>query len=177
MSNTDAKYIDANELIENLCGGCPAATGERGCLKGCKNHEAKQLIDKAARYTKEVFCMTPIDREQVISYLKELIGLARNGKISCNGSGSSTCVIAILGDVLRFVTEIPKIDVEPVNHAQSVKTADNLIRNKMKCEFCKGRAYSKKHLTVITRTMKRVEVVFEYCPVCGRKMNVGAKNV
>ena len=121
--------------------------------------------------------MTPIDREQVISYLKEQIDLARTGQISCNGSDSSICVIAILGDALRFVTELPKIDVEPVNHAPSAKTEDNLIRKKMGCKFCKGRAYSKKPLTVITRTMKKVEVVFEYCPSCGRKMNGGAENV
>ena len=38
------------------------------------------------------------------------------------------------------------------------------------CEFCKGRAYSTKPLTVITRTMKHVQTVFNFCPNCGRQM-------
>lgn len=50
------------------------------------------------------------------------------------------------------------------------------VRHGKGCSYCKGRSYSKKPLTVITRTMKRVEVVFEYCPACGRKMNGGAEN-
>ena len=38
------------------------------------------------------------------------------------------------------------------------------------CEFCKGRAYSSKPLTVITRTQKHVQTVFNFCPNCGRQM-------
>jgi hypothetical protein len=38
------------------------------------------------------------------------------------------------------------------------------------CEYCKGRAYTKKPLTVITRYGRKIELVFEYCPKCGRKM-------
>lgn len=38
------------------------------------------------------------------------------------------------------------------------------------CEYCKGRAYTKKPLTVITRYGRKIELAFEYCPKCGRKM-------
>ena len=51
------------------------------------------------------------------------------------------------------------------------------VQHKKCCKFCKGRAYSKNPLTVITRTMKRVEVVFEFCPACGRKLDVTDTNV
>lgn len=42
------------------------------------------------------------------------------------------------------------------------------------CEYCKGRAYTKKPLTVITKYGRRIELVFEFCPNCGRKMKGGA---
>lgn len=47
-----------------------------------------------------------------------------------------------------------------------------VVRRRKSCSYCEGRSYSKKPLTVITPTMKRVEVVFEYCPACGRKMDL-----
>lgn len=43
------------------------------------------------------------------------------------------------------------------------------------CEYCKGRAYTKKPLTVITKYGRRIELVFEFCPNCGRKMKGGAE--
>lgn len=43
------------------------------------------------------------------------------------------------------------------------------------CEYCKGRAYTKKPLTVITKYRRRIELVFEFCPNCGRKMKGGAE--
>lgn len=43
--------------------------------------------------------------------------------------------------------------------------------NKSKgCEYCKGRAYTKRPLTVITKYGRRIELVFEFCPNCGAKM-------
>lgn len=38
------------------------------------------------------------------------------------------------------------------------------------CDFCKGRAYTKKPVTVITAYGKRFQMTFEYCPNCGRKL-------
>lgn len=38
------------------------------------------------------------------------------------------------------------------------------------CEYCKGRAYTKKPLTVITRYGRRIELAFDYCPKCGRRI-------
>lgn len=55
-------------------------------------------------------------------------------------------------------------------------TIEPEVRRGKGCKFCKGRSYTKKPLTVITRTMKHVEVVLEYCPACGRKMDGGSKN-
>ncbi len=42
--------------------------------------------------------------------------------------------------------------------------------DKKACEFCKGRAYTKKPVTIITIYGKRFEMVFEHCPNCGRKL-------
>lgn len=47
--------------------------------------------------------------------------------------------------------------------------------NSKGCEYCKGRAYTKKPLTVITKYGRRIELVFEFCPNCGRKMKGGAE--
>ena len=38
------------------------------------------------------------------------------------------------------------------------------------CDFCKGRAYTKKPVTIITAYGKRFQMVFEHCPSCGRKL-------
>ena len=38
------------------------------------------------------------------------------------------------------------------------------------CDFCKGRAYTKKPVTIITTYGKRFQMVFEHCPNCGRKL-------
>ena len=58
------------------------------------------------------------------------------------------------GKAARIIDSMPAIESEP----------------KRGCEFCKGRAYSTKPLTVITRTMKHVQTVFNFCPNCGRQM-------
>jgi hypothetical protein len=38
------------------------------------------------------------------------------------------------------------------------------------CDFCKGRADTKKPVTIITAYGKRFQMVFEHCPNCGRKL-------
>lgn len=43
-------------------------------------------------------------------------------------------------------------------------------RRETPCDFCKGRAYTKKPVTIITAYGKRFQMVFEYCPNCGRKL-------
>lgn len=59
--------------------------------------------------------------------------------------------------------------------------ADHLIANgvivppRKGCDYCKGRAYTKRPLTVITKYGRRIELVFEFCPNCGRKMNALAE--
>ena len=49
------------------------------------------------------------------------------------------------------------------------------MSGKKGCEYCKGRAYTKKPLIVITKYGRRIELVFEYCPNCGRKLNTEEK--
>jgi hypothetical protein len=44
------------------------------------------------------------------------------------------------------------------------------MANEKPCDFCKGRAYTKKPVTIITAYGKRFQMVFEYCPNCGRKL-------
>lgn len=64
-----------------------------------------------------------------------------------------------LEDAAGLVALMPTIEPE-VKHGKG-------------CEYCKGRSYTKKPLTVITRTMKRVEVCFNFCPNCGADMRDG----
>lgn len=45
-----------------------------------------------------------------------------------------------------------------------------MMSNNKGCEYCKGRAYTKKPLTVITKYGRRIELVFDYCPKCGRRI-------
>lgn len=40
----------------------------------------------------------------------------------------------------------------------------------MTCEYCEGRAYTKEPFTVITRYGLRIELAFDYCPKCGRRI-------
>ena len=38
------------------------------------------------------------------------------------------------------------------------------------CEYCKGRAYSKKPLTVTTIYGRTIKLPFNFCPKCGRRI-------
>lgn len=64
---------------------------------------------------------------------------------------------------VMMIAEMPTIEPE--------------VRHGKGCSYCKGRSYTKKPLTVITRTMKRVEVCFNFCPNCGRDMRATETNV
>ena len=44
------------------------------------------------------------------------------------------------------------------------------MANEKSCEFCKGRAYTKKPVTISTMYGKRFQMIVEYCPSCGRKL-------
>lgn len=44
------------------------------------------------------------------------------------------------------------------------------MMNDKPCDFCKGRAYTKKPVTIITAYGKRFQMVIEHCPNCGRKL-------
>lgn len=60
----------------------------------------------------------------------------------------------------------------------SIKTvteiAEHLISNGVivspskGCEYCKGRSYTKKPVTIITKYGKKTELTFDFCPKCGR---------
>ncbi len=43
--------------------------------------------------------------------------------------------------------------------------------SKDKCKFCKGRALSKKPVTITTLNGRKEEVVIRFCPECGRDLN------
>lgn len=59
---------------------------------------------------------------------------------------------------------------------ENAPTIEPEASHRKRCEFCKGRSFTNKPLTVITRTLKRVEVVFNFCPKCGRDMRVNDAN-
>ena len=44
------------------------------------------------------------------------------------------------------------------------------------CEYCKGRAYTKKPVTITTIYGKKISIAIEFCPHCGRSMK-GNENV
>lgn len=48
--------------------------------------------------------------------------------------------------------------------------ASKKMQKEKGCEYCKGRAYTKKPLTVTTIYGKTIKLAFEYCPNCGRKL-------
>ena len=43
-------------------------------------------------------------------------------------------------------------------------------RNK-RCKFCRGAAFTNNPFKVITQKGREIEVVFNYCPNCGAKMD------
>ena len=45
------------------------------------------------------------------------------------------------------------------------------------CEYCKGRAYTKKPVTVITIYGRKFEMTFDYCPKCGRRLKPVDENL
>lgn len=51
------------------------------------------------------------------------------------------------------------------------------MSNNKGCEHCKGRAYTKKPLTVITIYGRRFEMTFDYCPKCGRRLKPVDENL
>jgi hypothetical protein len=94
----------------------------------------------------------------------------------------------------KCIYEAPKVEVEPMQRGRvyvirarrngktiaasvALERAAEPVRHGKGCEYCKGRSYTKKPLTVTTRTMKRVEVCFNFCPNCGRDMRVTDTNV
>lgn len=44
------------------------------------------------------------------------------------------------------------------------------------CEYCKGRAYSKKPLTVTTIYGRTIKLPFDFCPKCGRRIKNDMKH-
>lgn len=38
------------------------------------------------------------------------------------------------------------------------------------CEYCRGAAYTDKPFKVITQMGREVEVIFNFCPVCGNEI-------
>ena len=58
---------------------------------------------------------------------------------------------------LCILADISATDEEPVRQGNG-------------CEYCDGRAYSENPLTVTTVCGRRIELAFEYCPKCGRKL-------
>lgn len=59
------------------------------------------------------------------------------------------------------------------NNTDAVPIKDNKSKG---CEYCKGRAYTKRPLTIITKYGRRIELVFEFCPNCGSKMERSNEN-
>lgn len=82
----------------------------------------------------------------------------------CEMNSNEVCHNCPHLDGAKILRSVPTIEAEPVRHGNG-------------CSYCKGRSYTKKPLTVITRTMKRVEVCFNFCPNCGRDLRATDTNV
>ena len=76
--------------------------------------------------------------------------------------------------LIDLIIEAERTD--PLKGNSIVYLADYLIEHGVivlpakGCEYCEGRAYTKKPLTVITRYGRRIELAFEFCPKCGRPL-------
>lgn len=68
-----------------------------------------------------------------------------------------------------------------LNYTRLMECVDNvlkeLVADNKGCQYCKGRAYTKKPLTVITRYGRRIELTFDYCPKCGRRLKPVDENL
>lgn len=51
-----------------------------------------------------------------------------------------------------------------------LEALDAAEQNEKGCRLCIGRAFSPEPFLVETHRGNRVEVVFNYCPACGRKL-------
>lgn len=47
------------------------------------------------------------------------------------------------------------------------------VRKMKRCKYCEDRAYTKKPFIVITPTGQRIDILFNFCPNCGRDMRKG----
>ena len=109
-------------------------------------------------------------------------GLAHTFGIENSRVGIATCIIPTLeGDHIAaegdYIIKGIKGEFYPCKPDIFEKTYESVGKNKPSkgCEYCKGRAYTKKPLTVITRYGRRIELTFEFCPKCGRKLNTEEK--
>lgn len=64
-------------------------------------------------------------------------------------------------------------------YAEAAKISVSAIQEREEraksCEYCKGRAYTKKPVTISTIYGKRISMVIEFCPMCGKRLKGNEK--
>lgn len=58
--------------------------------------------------------------------------------------------------ILQAISDVPAVEAEPVN--------------KDGCEYCQDCGFTEEPFTVITHRGREINVIFNYCPLCGRNL-------
>lgn len=106
-----------------------------------------------------------ISREAAIEKIREA------GCTDCGGSSGGICGFCDFENAVRLVNGLPAADVEPVRHGRwiSWEDADNCIPspNRHECSVCHDAAQV---------LVNGLELLSDYCPNCGAKMDLEDEN-
>ncbi len=147
----NAWYISNSAGIPTACEVIPSTVGE---YTGLKDKNGQRIFEGdivSMKYNEQ-------NKPYAIIYDEELATFIGRDKDNFNFttlSGLDNSPIEIIGNI----HDSPEL----------LKEVQTMSNNKG-CEYCKGRAYTKKPLTVITRYGRRIELTFDYCPKCGRRI-------
>lgn len=74
----------------------------------------------------------------------------------------------------KVIEAAPEIHCDNCPHERKDVKA---VSEKSKCVFCKGRAFTKKPVTIRTLNGRVQEAVIRFCPECGRELHQAEKQI